>query len=474
MFSQLIYSNYFEANRRLVVARWFYVPAIFLIGALLSYMGSSLPLPLMLGVCSAYVLANIFFKKSIAYAELHHDERLIRYISIGQIALELVCFVPLLYFSGGDRGVITTLFFIPIVSSMALFDIVGSLVVAFVCALCINAVLLFEYRDYIGYMLGYGGSVSVHTASELILRLMSTVTNTSAFFIVGALSSFIASMLRKRDYQISDEHKRKKMQADRLRALNNEYNTYARMLVRNHLGTPKATRDGVQLEKERSEFISTVAHQLRTPLSAIKWTLDLLLKGEAGTLSGEQRALIMKAHESNERIINLIKDMLGVDQIESGGADFSFAPTDLAALLRLVVKEFAPRIEERRIALHDDIDSAMPRAMVDPQKMRMVFQNLLENAIKYTGSDIWISTKRNDDSIVISVRDNGIGIPERDHSDVFKRFFRAENASTRDPEGSGLGLFIVRSVLQRHGGDVSFESKERSGTTFTCTIPLRH
>jgi len=352
-----------------------------------------------------------------------------------------------------------------------LFDALGSLIVAFFASLFVNGVLILDYLGYLKYIYGYT-DVSNVSYEDFILRLMSTVTYTAVFFIVGSLAGYLTSVIKKREGQLVESKHRAQFQAERLRLLNNEYSGYARMLVRRDLELRKENKKITQLDKEKSEFVSTVAHQLRTPLSAIKWTLDILLKEDAGPLVSEQKALVMKAYESNERIINLIKDMLGVDRLESG-AGLSFFEISLTDLVNNIIAEFQSSIERRKITVSVDASASLPKVSVDPQKMRAVFQNLIENAVKYTTDTITITMKEKGDTVEVVVSDNGIGIPQAQATDIFKRFFRAENAMKRDPEGSGLGLFIVRSILQRHGGDISFEGAEGKGTTFTFTLPLQ-
>jgi signal transduction histidine kinase len=221
-----------------------------------------------------------------------------------------------------------------------------------------------------------------------------------------------------------------------------------------------------------------VSHQLRTPLSAIKWTLDSLLKSsDMGTLTTEQRALLMKAYEYNERIINLIRDMLGVDRIESGALGFSYLDLDIVDLVNNIVDEVGNESRRRNVAVVVKKDENLPKISVDPQKMRAVFQNLIENSLKYTksGGTITVEFHSTDGANMnITVSDNGIGIPKTQQANIFNRFFRADNAKVLDPEGSGLGLFIVKTIINRHGGDMSFDSEEGKGTTFHITLPLKH
>lgn len=275
-----------------------------------------------------------------------------------------------------------------------------------------------------------------------------------------------------------ESKRRSQLQAERLRLLNEAYNSYARQLVRKDLELTKQNERFGVLDKEKSEFVSTVAHQLRSPLSAIKWTIDILLKGETtGTLSVEQRALLMKAYESNERIINLIRDMLGIDRIESGTYGFSYADINIVDLLSNIIAEFQSTADRKHIKVIVNKTNNLPKISVDPQKMRAVLQNLIENSLKYTkdGGEIRIDLGPDGtERMKIVFQDTGVGIPKEQQKDIFKRFFRAENAKSLDPEGSGLGLFIVKTIIERHGGEMSFESEEGKGTKFILTLPLHH
>ncbi len=475
MLIRLTHNNKFEANKWLVTARWFYAPAIFFIGLVLKLdpLGNNFfPVPLMMFLFFSFVLVNLWFWVMVRRIELKNDDRLINKIAIGQVFSELLFFLIILHFSGGDQSVSPVFFFIPIVTSIVLFDVLGSLSVALVSAVFVNGILLLDYAGYLKHVFGYTGNGFV-SYDEFILRLMSTVTYTSVYFIVGSLAGYLTSVIKRREGQLVEGKHRAQFQAERLRLLNNEYSGYARMLVRRDLELRKENQKITALDKEKSEFVSTVAHQLRTPLSAIKWTLDILLKEDAGSLNSEQKALVMKAYESNERIINLIRDMLGVDRLESG-TGLSFFEISISDLVNNIVAEFQSQIERRHIRIDLNVEPDIPKVSVDPQKMRAVFQNLIENAVKYTTDEINISLKKEGENIKVVISDNGIGIPDAQHQDIFKRFFRAENAMKRDPDGSGLGLFIVRSIIQRHGGEIEFKSGDNKGATFTFTVPLHH
>ncbi|OGZ03889.1 MAG: hypothetical protein A2648_00590 [Candidatus Lloydbacteria bacterium RIFCSPHIGHO2_01_FULL_41_20] len=230
-----------------------------------------------------------------------------------------------------------------------------------------------------------------------------------------------------------------------------------------------------ELDKAKSEFISVAAHQLRTPLSAIKWILSLLIDEDAKNLTPEQRSLIMKGYESNERIINLINEMLVVTRIESGKIQYNFISMHIEDLIDSVLIDFAGQAHVRRIKLvFEKPSSPLPYVKADPEKMRSVIQNLIENAIHYTkdGGKITISVLVENNFVRVLVKDDGIGIPVHQHSSIFIKFFRADNAVKYQTDGSGLGLFVAKSIIEKQGGQIGFESALDKGSTFYFTIPL--
>jgi len=229
------------------------------------------------------------------------------------------------------------------------------------------------------------------------------------------------------------------------------------------------------IDKLKSEFISIAAHQLRTPLSAIKWVIKMVLDGDTGKLNKEQQKLLFKGYESNERIINLVNDMLNVSRIEEGRFGYSFKKEDFLKTLQFHIDNFENLIKQKSIKLTVEKLSKLPSVYMDKQKMGLILQNILENAIKYTPEfgKINIVLEAGKQFLKVKIKDNGVGIPEKDQVKLFTKFFRAENVVRMQTEGSGLGLFIVKNVIKKHGGEISFESKEGKGTEFIFTLPLQ-
>jgi PAS domain S-box-containing protein len=222
--------------------------------------------------------------------------------------------------------------------------------------------------------------------------------------------------------------------------------------------------------KMKSDFVSFVTHQLRTPLSGIKWMLELAREAEDRT---EVESYVQDARESAERLITLVNDLLDVSRLESGKLQVSLQPTDVRALTKGVLDEVAGLVREKHHKLVVEA-AAVPEVVVDAQLLRQAILNLVSNAIKYTPANGRIDVRIVDahGALNWSIHDSGIGIPAAAQAKLFEKFYRADNALTVDTEGTGLGLYLVRLIVERFGGKVMCESTEGQGTTFSIALPL--
>lgn len=261
----------------------------------------------------------------------------------------------------------------------------------------------------------------------------------------------------------------------RLKQVVLEYNTGTKLLIRRDLELSRANEKLQKFDETKSNFISVVAHQLRTPLSSIKWTLSMLISGDMGELNNDQKTFLMKTYESNTRMITLVNDMLVADGIQSGRMHYGFKHIDIVNLLNNVLFEMSPQAVKKNVSFqYKSKFENLPQIYVDPETMRAVLQNLLENAIKYTMEKgrIEINVVQEHDHLLISIADDGIGIPADQAKDIFMKFFRARNAIKQESDGSGLGLFIAKEIVEKNGGTIWFEGREGGGTTFYFTVPL--
>ncbi len=231
-----------------------------------------------------------------------------------------------------------------------------------------------------------------------------------------------------------------------------------------------------RIERMKTEFVSIAAHQLRTPLSAIKWTLRMLLDGDLGGITKEQRNFIKKTYSSNERMVTLINDLLNVSRIEEGR--YLYKPTwaDIEVVAQFVVNSYKEESKKRGIKVEfKKPEKKLPLVLIDGEKIRLAIQNIFENAIRYTrpGGKVTVSLKRVKKEIEVSIKDTGAGIPKEQQERVFTKFFRAANVMRMETEGSGLGLFITKNIIEAHGGKIWFESEENKGSTFHFTLPIK-
>lgn len=234
-----------------------------------------------------------------------------------------------------------------------------------------------------------------------------------------------------------------------------------------------------EVDRMKSEFVSVTSHQLRTPLTAIRWYLEDLQSLELGPLTDGQKDNVNQAVQSIGRMIRLVNDLLNVSRLESGRLAVRPQSTDIAELIEDVVKE------DKNLALGQHCDLTvklpappLPAINIDPVLVRQVLINLVSNAIKYSESSSKQSTvevtltKDGSKYYRVTVKDSGMGIAVKDQDHIFQRFFRADNALKMQTEGSGLGLYIAKLIIEASGGMISFDTQEGQGTTFWFLLPI--
>lgn len=241
-----------------------------------------------------------------------------------------------------------------------------------------------------------------------------------------------------------------------------------------------------EIDKAKSEFVSLASHQLRTPLSVIKWYSEMLLDGDAGKLNEEQRKYVEEIYKGNQRMVELVNSLLNVSRLELGTFAVEPEPIDIVALAKSAAIELKPQIIEKKLSFKEHYGDSLPIFSADSKLLRMVFQNLLSNAVKYTPDNGDVSLNiamikagenfggkiAQKKSIAIFVSDTGYGITSGQQDKIFSKLFRADNVREKDAEGTGLGLYIAKAIVDLSGGSIWFMSEEDKGTTFYITLPI--
>jgi len=248
-----------------------------------------------------------------------------------------------------------------------------------------------------------------------------------------------------------------------------------------------------ELEQAKADFVSLASHQLRTPLSIVKWYSDYILCGDAGEINAEQKKYLGEIFKTNQRMIDLVNALLDVSRIDLGTFSIEPEPTDIIKKANEAVKKYESIIKLKKVIFEKNFEK-MPLLNLDPRLILIVLENILSNAVKYTpdGGRVRFTIKKTDVNILIKVSDTGVGVSRELRSKMFSKMFRAADAKKMVAGGNGLGLYVAKAVIEKSGGKIWFESpsmeffieeggkkawknlmKSGLGTTFFITIPLK-
>ncbi len=239
-----------------------------------------------------------------------------------------------------------------------------------------------------------------------------------------------------------------------------------------------------EVSRMKTEFINIVSHQLRSPLTNLRWATNFLKTEAADKLNESETEFFSVLEENCDRMNELIDDLLIVSRIEQKRLKENKEKVFLPKLLEELIKETNSYAIASNVKIKTEIDKKIPEIFCTRSHIKTVIENLINNAIRYSrpaSADdskpekklVEIKLNKKDKDIYFEIRDHGIGIPKEDQKFIFQKFFRARNVSKYQPKGNGLGLFIVKSIIQKLGGEIGFQSAENQGTTFWFTLPIK-
>ncbi|MDD5639510.1 MAG: PAS domain S-box protein [Candidatus Pacebacteria bacterium] len=230
-----------------------------------------------------------------------------------------------------------------------------------------------------------------------------------------------------------------------------------------------------EIDKAKSEFVSLASHQLRTPLSIINWYTEMLANEDAGQLNEAQKSYLDEIIVGNKRMIDLVGALLNVSRIEMGTFAINPIKSNLVKISKEIINDSLIKVKLKNIKLDCNYGKNIPLMRVDKKLFSIVIDNLISNAIKYTppnSGKIFFKISKEPNGVLITISDNGYGILKKDKDKIFTKLFRGENVKEKETDGTGLGLYIVKSIVEQSNGKIWFESRENKGTTFYVLLPF--
>jgi signal transduction histidine kinase len=241
-------------------------------------------------------------------------------------------------------------------------------------------------------------------------------------------------------------------------------------------GTVRVVGQMARVNKMKSDFVSVASHQLRTPLSAIRWEIELLLSKNKRGLNERQKKSLETISDLSHRMAKLVNDLLDVTRIDQKRLVLRKEMINVVSIIEKTVEEISPIAKVRNINIvFNANEKRIPKVLGDPDRVKLVVDNLISNAVKYVvkRGKIEIKAVRKDNFVVVSIRDNGVGIPEEQQNQVFEKFFRSDNIVKYQTEGTGLGLYIAKNIIEQNGGKIWFQSIENVGSIFNFSLPVK-
>ena len=478
------------SNKRFIIARLLFLLVGILVLGFLATVGVetlNLSLDLPTGFLMLFfvviIILNLPLYFLISYIQLKPSRWKIFTLSYLQIIIDLISVTGLIFISGQPGPISASFFLIPIVEAVVLFDFLGPFIIALLSGFILNffSFSVFTFGDNLFLN---PGPVDIEANDVLFSASYSVV-----YLLVAVFLSFNYQFVRPlKIFQLYEKTANRQTNTSEqnqdtvwANSMNKKMETLNRLLYSKELELKLAKQQLAKLEQAKSKFIAVTTHQLRTPLSAIKWTFNMMIGQQLGPINDDQKTFLEKGYEGTQRMISIVNNLLNLDHVGVREGGLNFTDIKIDDLIENIVFEFENQLESKNINLTiKKPEREIPLIEADPSQIRMVIENFLDNSIKYTPKDGLVTLQIKDarinsvqESLEISIQDSGIGIPEIEQKKIFSKFFRASNAVAHEPDGTGIGLFIAKDIIERHHGTVWFESIEGKGTTFHLTLPLR-
>ncbi len=540
-----------DALRILMHLRWFWAAAIVVIGPFSKLVpgiqgNANFPIVYMIIMASinpvaSNILGMYYIRRSLNRLSI----RGLRVLAAGQILLDYIVMIFIMYYAGGIMSIGFVWMIINIVAAGYLYSFWGVIRTASLAAVMYISMLTLQFFSIIPYYPRYNLPCEPLLAHNPQSVIINSWLVSSTFIIIAVFSGLMARNLRNKENEILEEQDKKEAilsnlvdgliyidkkdlidivnpQAEKLLGVDSQklkgknvvqlnyekLKMFKRVLgfpdgkvhdfspkektdvnlevrsfnVKNqdgeYIGRVTLLRDVSRekfMEQMKSEFITIAGHQLRTPLSAIKGALYLLVSGDIKDKK-EQQEMLKHSYEYTERLIVLVNDLLNASSVEEGRFDYHFEKIDVTDLLSAVINKYKEQAEAKSIFLKLFVKNNLSDVVLDSEKIKLSVGAIIDNALTYTPKhgNVEVSCAfSKDDTVVVSIKDTGIGIPKDQHKKMFSKFFRADNALRVDTEGNGLDLFVARNIIEKHKGKIWFESSEGVGTTFYIEIPVK-
>jgi signal transduction histidine kinase len=412
---------------------------------------SLLPLVIVTLVIVLYNVQFSFYARSLKLG--YSGARRLQYatwFAVLQIVLDLLALAALIHFSGGAENPMAMFFVFHTIIASVLLSRNISFVMATLAAMLFAAIAALEYTGLLPHhRLPLLGEVELYQHPLYLLTVVGVMALT--LWLVAYLTSSISVKLRERDRALMQSHRATLVKGRELEAVNERLR---------------------RLDAERTRFLTLVTHELRAPINTIHTCVELALAGYA---SPERvRDILERIERRTTELSELISDLLRLARArEEVIRDERRGIVQTAEVLQSVVQLMKTEADSKDLLLSVDIDPDLAPVQANPDRLKLVWTNLLSNAIKYTepGGIVGVTLKQTAEDVVGTVRDTGIGIPHEDLDRIFEEFYRTENARAVSPVGTGVGLSIVRRIIENWGGKVWVESEQGLGSRFVFTLP---